>query len=362
MSIEDAVRAMIEGDARVKLPMCYETLGFPFFDRLAECCRILERRYDSALEYESGDSHENARRQFEAMKVIRRNAELYREDLNNLADSGTPGFSPAPWALQGEEGAHPDRGLVNRSFLMPWAYNAHGVDIHGFHARQKQALDGSPREDLSLAGQNEQDLKAWAQKNLLSGERLWQLMVGDQAKPLPQYSEGQILFLSIASLLDILLTKEHGDWCKIITDKTAKTSVGYFIKSRLNVTLLVGAVSAQLPIDIDGKDPAKTIEGHIKSTVAFWLHGPEFILDYSAKAMPKGYRTLYGLARAAWNILSGQAPPDKRAVKYPATLRESLSKGLTAKAPLTAVALEGCLEHALNITTGLYPSAPGDLP
>jgi hypothetical protein len=52
MTIENAVRAMIEGDGRIKLPLCYETIGgFPIFEHLAECQQIMERRYDSALEY-----------------------------------------------------------------------------------------------------------------------------------------------------------------------------------------------------------------------------------------------------------------------------------------------------------------------
>ena len=153
MTIEGAVRTMIEGDGRIRLPLCYDTIiGFPFFEHLAECCRILDRRYESALEYGSPESQEMARQQLDTMETIQRNAQLYREDLNNLADSKTHGLSP-DMASPEDNSLGTDHRRVTRSFLVPWAYRTHDVDIHGFQARQAQSgndSDGPFQDDLSI--------------------------------------------------------------------------------------------------------------------------------------------------------------------------------------------------------------------
>lgn len=363
MTIEDAVRVMIEGDGRIKLPLCYDTvIGFPFFDHLEECRRIMEKRYDSALEFATTESQEIARQQLDAMETIQRNAQLYREDLNNLADSNASGFSPDTVSPENAS-LQSDHRCVNRAFLVPWAYNSpHGVDIHGFHARQVQPGNDrvQPVQDgLSIPEPSrvtEPDLHDGAQQNVTSADELRLEVMGERIQARPEYSEGQLLFLSLACLLDELLTARNGDWRGTVSDETDKTTIGFIINGRLNIADIVRSVADQLPVNETAKDPTKNMEGHIKPTADFLMHGPDYVLELSSKKMPMAYRTLYGLARAAWKAKTSKFPPDPRTVEFPTDILDVLVDGLTCETPLTADELKGCLEEALVTTQGLYPA------
>jgi hypothetical protein len=363
MTIENAVRAMIEGDGRIKLPLCYETIGgFPIFEHLAECLQIMERQYDSALEYGTPESQEIARLHFEAMETIQRNAQLYREDLNNLADSKAPGFSPDT-ASPEDAGLKSDHRRVNRAFLVPWAYNSpHGVDIHGFHARQARSRNnGDPQgqKELSIPAPTrvaESNVQDWVQRNAASADELRLAVLGEALQARPEYNEGQLLFLTLAYLLDGLLTAKNEAWRGIVSDETDKTTIGFIINGRLNNAEIVRSVADQLPVSETAKDPTKNIKGYIKPTADFLMYGPDCILDFSAGQVPMAYRTLYGLARATWKAKTLKFPPDRHTVEYPPEILDELDEGLTGATPLTADELEGCLEEALQTTRGLYPA------
>ena len=104
------------------------------------------------------------------------------------------------------------------------------------------------------------------------------------------------------------------------------------------------------------KDPTKNVEGLIKPTVDFLMHGPDCVLEFSAGQMRMAYRTLYGLARASWKAKTGKFPPDPRTVQFPPNMLDELVDELTCKTPLTADKLKDCLEGALLTTRGLYPA------
>jgi hypothetical protein len=351
MTIEGAVRAMIEGDDRIKLPMCYETVGFPFFDRLVECCSIMERRYDSSLEYESRQGQEAAREQLEDMLRIQKNAELYREDLDIIADKAVSDAPPNLESAEDEE-IDPDHRLVDRSFLVPWAYKVHGVDIHGHHARQKRAADNSaqdPPEGLSIPARtkrSEQDRQAWAEKNMLSGQRLWRVIVGDQAEPTVEYSEGQKLFLSLAWLMNELLTKRNGEWRRRLNDETDKTRDGFISDGKLKMSVLVRAITREFPRHKQAKDPYRATKGYIKIVMDFLTKGYDHVVDFSSGQSPMAYRTLFGLARAVWNAKTGKLCPDLAECEYPPDVQSVLAEGLSNTAPITPNDLSQHIEAA----------------
>jgi hypothetical protein len=295
------------------------------------------------------------------MESIQRNAQLYREDLNNLADSKAPEFSPDT-ASPEDAGRKSDRRRVNRAFLVPWADNTHGVDIHGFHARQaRSGNNDDPRgeEDLSIpvpTSPTESDLQDRAQRNIEPAGDMRRAVLGEMAQARPDYSDGQQLFLSLTWLLDELITAKNGDWRGIISDKTDKTTIGYIINGRLNIADIARSVADQLPVSETAKDPTKNIEGHIKPTADFLMYGQDCILDFSAGQMPMAYRTLYGLARATWKAKTLKFPPDRHTVEYPPDILDVLVDGLTGETPLTADELKHCLEEALQTSRGLFPA------
>jgi hypothetical protein len=360
MTIEDAIRAMIEGDGRIKLPLCYETIiGFPVLEHLAECCLILERRYDSALEYGTKESQEIAQKQLEDMETIQRHAQLYLEDLNNLADAKAPGFSPDADLPEDGSLIPYDRSVL-RSALVPWAYKTHGVDIHGFHARQAQPGNGSDQSvqkgrsipDRSPPTMSEP--RDRAKLNMASAEHLRRAVLGIDNAERNEYSEGRRLFLSLAWLLEKILTGKNADWRKIVTDETDKTSTGFFTNGKLKYSKIVRPIALQLPVDPNTKDPAKTIDGHIKLLLDY-LMNPDNILEFSGKQTPMAYRTLYGLARATWKAKTGKLSPERQTVEYPPDTLDVLAEGLNEATFLTPGVLKTTLSTAVDNTKRQYP-------
>lgn len=129
-------------------------------------------------------------------------------------------------------------------------------------------------------------------------------------------------------MLDKLLIAKNGDWRSIVSDKTDKTTFGFIINGRLNVANISPAIEDQLPADASGTDLTKSIKGHIKSAADFLIHGPDPVLEFSARQIRTEYLTLYGLARAAWKVKSVQYLPDRRDVQYPPGALTRLTDGL----------------------------------
>ncbi len=333
---------MIEGDARLKLPLCHQVVALPYFDRIAECKRIVERAYDSALEFGSTTSQKAARRAFDNMAHIEKLVQLYRLDLEHKTDS--------------------DKGdTVDRSWLVPWAYSAHGVDIFGIHARQQQGVtDKDQAEIFSIpkpSAPTREESEKWAETHVLSGDRLRDRVFGEPLAPKPKLTEGQKLFLSMAWLLDQLLTKRNGEWRKILLDTNNKTSSGFFINGRLNPSKLAQSVVDQLPDGLDGKDASKAIKGHIDFAMDYLTSGLEYVPEFSVKQSPHAFRTLYGLARAAWKAKTGHDVPDRRTVQYPVDCPAMLAADINETTPLTPDEFKDCLDKALTATTKLYTAA-----
>jgi hypothetical protein len=113
-------------------------------------------------------------------------------------------------------------------------------------------------------------------------------------------SEGQKLFLSIACVLDMLLTSRHGVWQHIINDETDKTSEGFLLNGRLCFRTIATKIVDEFPVVEGGADRQKTTEKHVKQLAKFLTQEQDHLVDLSAQAKPKAYRTLFGLARATW--------------------------------------------------------------
>jgi hypothetical protein len=332
---------MIEGDARLKLPLCYQLVALPYFDRIAECRRIVERAYDSALEFGSMTGQTAARNAFNNMVHIERLVQLYRLDLETKIDSDKA-------------------DIVDRSWLLDWAYSVHNVDIFGTQARQRQGdSDKRDSDGFSVAIPTTPTLEEsakWAEGHLLSGDRLRREVFGEPPTPKPEFTERQKLFLSIAWLIDELLTKRNGQWRNILQDPNDKASSGFLINGRLNANTLAQSVVDQLPEGLGGKDASKAIKGHISFVMHYLTPGLDQVSEFSKKASPHAYRTLYGLARAVWKAKTGQAVPDRRTVQYPVDCTTVLAADVTEATPLSPDELKDCLEKALEATTRLYPT------
>lgn len=326
---------MIEGDARLRLPLCYEAILLPFFDRITECQRILNRRYDSSLDFESNDGQEAARRQLDEMEHIARSVELYRGDLELL--------------LEAEYGG---KGKFKSSWLIRWAREKHGVDIFGIYNRLEETdLDPAlaPPEGTTIPERRRpsaEEVAAWAERNTLSGDRLRRFVFGEPEDSPPEYGDGQHAFLAMAWLIDQLLTNKNGDWRQIVSDETDETSVGYLINGRIHRSAMARKVAAELPRHPDGKDPVKAITIHVGHVLEFFAHGQDHIFDFSAKALPGAYRTIFGLARATWNGMGAHSDTTLETGQYAADTIAELTAALPPNQLITREALAHCLQMA----------------
>ena len=342
LSVPDAVQAMIEGDERLRLPLCYQVVALPLFDRIAECKDSVGRAYDSALEFGSTTGQAAARKAFDNMANVERLVQLYRLDLESKADSD-------------------NTDTIDRAWLVPWAHDTHGVDIFGIHARRKRGVtDKDQAEIFSIPKPSSptlEDSKQWAETHLLSGERLRQHVLGEPPAPKPVFSEGQKLYLSMAWLFDQLLTKRNGQWREIVHDPNDNTSLGFFANGNLKVSRLARSVVDQLPVDVGGeKETTKATKGHIKFVIDYLTPGLDQVPEFSKQKSRHGFRTLYGLARAVWKSKTGQVVPDPQTIQYPVDCLTLLASDVTDETPLTPDELKDCLDKALTATTKLYPT------
>jgi len=356
LTVEQAVCAMIDGDNRIKLPMCYETIGLPFFDRIEECNRIMARLVESSLEFESNAGQIAALKQQESMDHITRLVELYRNDLgleiDNAGKNAESAFTADDVVTDDDSSKH-----IKRAPFVQWARDIHQVDIFGYQARRERtssSTDQGQRSDFSIPENtplSEQELKARGDRNFLSGDRLWEIMTGE--RPGSDYSEGQKLFLSMAWLLDSILTGYNGEWRNIINNITDTTTGGMMIKGRPHLNSIVDEISQELPMDKGGKKPEKTIEGHIKLVMGYLTLTGEHVVNLSPRQQTMVFRTLYGLARAVWKVKTGTPAPDRMVVKYPDQIYSILAEGLTEKTPITPDDLNRCLDKAIQVVRKL---------
>lgn len=335
LTVEDAVRLMIEGDNRIKLPACYELIGFPFFDRIKECVRILERRFDSAIEYETEEGQQSIIRQLENIEHIRKNTELYRNDLIVLTGELPDGISTF---------AYPD--------IVKWAREVHGVDIYGYHARQQQTGDDAQHDGASdlpipqAPSFTKEEAKAIVERNTVSGKTLWSMMIRNNSVP-AAYTEGQKVFLSISLLIDALFTKQHQDWRHIVNDETDKTSKGFLLNGRPNTSEFIRKIKPEFPVKLDGSSNEKTTKGHINLAIEYLTDSPDHLTDFSKKQLPMAYRTLYGAARATWSAMfPKKTAPDADGCKYHRDTLADLEESLPKYTELPLDHLGDCLNAA----------------
>jgi hypothetical protein len=160
------------------------------------------------------------------------------------------------------------------------------------------------------------------------------------------YSEGTKLFLSIACILDMLLTQRHGDWRYIINDETDITSEGFLLKGRLNISTIASKIADEFPQNLGGEQRQKTTKKYVKLAVEFLTQEQDHVVDLSSQAKPKAYRTLFGLARAVWKAKNDAPSAEIPGGEYPNSIHSTLSQGLNQNSLVTPDVLEFCLENA----------------
>jgi hypothetical protein len=160
------------------------------------------------------------------------------------------------------------------------------------------------------------------------------------------HSEGKKLFLSIAYLLDLLLTHQHGDWRRIINDETDKASGGSLLNGRLCIRTIASKIVDEFPESLGGVGRKKTTEKHVKLAVEFLTQEQGHIKDLTAQGKPKAYRTLFGLAKATWRGETRTPRPEIAESEYPPSIHSALSQGLNSTTLVTPDVLERCLENA----------------
>ncbi len=188
----------------------------------------------------------------------------------------------------------------------------------------------------------------WA-KERLGGEIADWKQFTDEAPS--SYSDGEKLFIVMASLLDQLLTSVEGDWrAALNNDASGK---GNFVgNGRLKKTAIANRIIDGLPAALPAKDISANIKGHFDLLADYLVNPPQPPQELSSRQTSKALRTVFGLARAV-HTAPRKPPKIQDQAAFEDGLLRSLSDRITSSGPLKAEDVTDCLQKAKAEVQGL---------
>ncbi len=357
ITAEDAVRLMIEGDGRLRLPIYYEAAFAPFFIQLDLCEELLTNLCQSAMQNGSEADVRSSRKNAKNIRHIIELAKSYRGDLNYEIYRATK-EDDSRIELHHSSPDSNDPPLILTASLIDWAFVVPKVDIFGIHARRHSPNRESGDFSFSVEPAHEPsraEIKRWGEKHLLSGDSLWEQVKrgsrsGHSTEP-GILDNGRILFLAIAWFLDTLLSRYDAKWKERVTDISCTISNPILLNGELNHTTIINEVirhlSTDVPPNVDGK-----IRNHIDEVMPELL-SKEITKDHFTKReLPAAFRTLYGLSRATYRKRLGSISQENLGGKDPSpeALIESMISKLTEPPMLHVDDLRRCIGESYSRT------------